>query len=179
MKQVTRKTFVWILRSFSSPCFQTVSNRECYNIGGWKDELAQWVAESLMVHYLWNPSRRLVPQKCPYPEVQANMRPSVPSETRLISLFWHLSSLLYPNLQLPCLLALTFSSATPKSLVLPQKDNHIIWNRKLMQFCFTLTFYLPQPLISSPSLFLCLPSGCSSFIFSWRGSCHLGQKTFL
>ena len=42
--------------------------------------------------------------------------------------------------------------------------------------CFTPTCYLSQPLISSPALFPCLPSGCSSFIFGWRGSCHLGQK---
>lgn len=67
MEQATGKTFVWILRSFSSPCFQTVSISECYDIGGWKDELAQGVAESLMANFLWNPSQKVGPSKVSIP----------------------------------------------------------------------------------------------------------------
>ena len=104
LEQVTKKTFVWLLKSVSSPCFGTMSIRECYDIRGWKDELAKGTAGSSMAYFLWNQSQKAGATKVSIPRS--------PSQHVDLMLHWKLdsfpsvqplSSLLCSNLWVSCL----------------------------------------------------------------------------
>lgn len=100
--------------------------------------------------------------------------PSAPLESRLpvsLSSASFLSSLLQSAGILSCLCLISHFSpwAKPQSLVWPQKESYIFPNRSWCMQSSSTSRFLPCPT---------LPSGWSSFIFGWRGSCHSGQKCF-